>query len=167
MTKTKVNDFVEIDYIGKIKETNEVFDLTDLEQARQKNMYNPKATYGPRTIQIGKKQIIKGIDEFLADKETGKTYTLEIKPEDAFGKKDAKWIKIITKDFLIEQGINPTLGLQISTGGRLGTIRSVSGGRVTVDFNHPLAGKNLVYEITINKVVENKISTESKDQTKR
>ena len=37
--------------------------------------------------------------------------------------------------------------------GLIGTIRSVSGGRTIIDFNHPLAGRNLTYEIKINKII--------------
>jgi hypothetical protein len=38
----------------------------------------------------------------------------------------------------------------------MGTVRTVSGGRVMTDFNHPLSGKDVVYEIKINKMVADK-----------
>ncbi|MEM1601238.1 MAG: hypothetical protein QW339_04620 [Sulfolobales archaeon] len=42
----------------------------------------------------------------------------------------------------------------VEIGGQLGTIRSVSGGRVVVDFNHPLAGKTLTYSFKVVKKLE-------------
>ena len=37
----------------------------------------------------------------------------------------------------------------------MGIVRAVSGGRIIIDFNHPLAGRNLVYDITINRIITN------------
>ncbi len=154
MVKTKEHDFIEVDYTGKIKETNQIFDLTNEEQAKKENLYNPKATYGPRIICLGESQILKSLDKFLIDKEVGKQYIIELKPEEGFGKKDPKMVKIVTVDTLKKQNINPFPGLQINASGLIATIRSVNSGRATIDFNHPLAGKNLVYEIKINKLIE-------------
>lgn len=154
MVKTKERDFVEIDYVGRVKESRDIFDLTDKELAKKEKIYNEHAHYGPRIICLGENQILKAIDKFLVDKEVGKSYTLELKPEEAFGKKNPSLIKIIPSDILKKQRINPFPGLQIQASGLMGTIRSVAGGRVTMDFNHPLASKNVVYEIKINKVVE-------------
>ena len=154
MAKTKEKDFVEIDYVGRIKESNQIFDLTDKALAKKNNIYNENAKYGSRIICLGENQILPTIDKFLIDKEVGENYTLELKPEDSFGKKDSNLIKIVPSDILKKQKINPFPGLQIHAGGLIGTIRSVAGGRVTIDFNHPLAGKNLVYDIKINNIVE-------------
>ncbi len=154
MVKTKEKDFVEIDYIGKIKETGQIFDLTDKDLAKKNNIYNAKAKYGSRVICLGENQILPAIDKFLVDKEIGKNYSLELKAEESFGKKDPSLIKVMPSDILLKQKIRPFPGLQIHAEGLMGTIRSVTGGRVTIDFNHPLAGKNLLYELKIGKVVE-------------
>ena len=45
-------------------------------------------------------------------------------------------------------------GLQVNIDGLLGTIKTVSGGRTLVDFNHPLSGKNVLYKIKIGRIVE-------------
>lgn len=158
MANTKERDFVEIEYTGRIKESGQIFDLTDEALAKKENIYNPKAKYKPKIICLGENQIIPALDKFLIGKETGKEYSIELKPEESFGKKDSKLIKIVPAETLRKQNINPFPGLQINASGLLGTIRSVAGGRVTIDFNHPLAGKNLVYTIKINKVVEEDIA---------
>lgn len=157
MAKTKERDFIEIEYTGRIKESGQIFDLTDEALAKKENIYNPKANYKPKIICLGENQIIPALDKFLIGKETGKEYSIELKPEEAFGKKDSKLIKIVSAETLRKQNINPFPGLQINASGLLGTIRSVAGGRITIDFNHPLAGKNLVYTIKINRIVEEDI----------
>ncbi|MBI2148172.1 peptidylprolyl isomerase [Candidatus Woesearchaeota archaeon] len=154
MTKTKERDFIEIDYVGRIKDTNQIFDLTDVELAKKEKIYNENAKYGPRIICLGENQVLQAIDKFLVDKTVGENYILELKPEEGFGKKNANLIKIMPSDILVKQKINPFPGLQIHAGGLIGTIRSVTGGRVTIDFNHPLAGKNLTYNVKINRIVE-------------
>ena len=53
-----------------------------------------------------------------------------------------------------KQNMNPYPGLQINADGMIGTVRSVSGGRINLDFNHPLAGRELVYTFKILKKVE-------------
>jgi len=157
MTKTKEKDFVEIEYTGRIKETNQIFDLTSEELAKKENIYNPKANYGPKVICLGEGNILKSLDGFLMEKETGVILKIELKPNEAFGNKNPDLIKIFSVNDFKDQKINPFPGLQINASGMFGTVRSVSGGRVTIDFNHPLAGKNLVYEIKINRIVSNNI----------
>jgi len=44
-------------------------------------------------------------------------------------------------------------GMQLNIDGMVGTIKTVSGGRTLVDFNHPLAGKELLYKIKLNKKI--------------
>lgn len=158
MIKIKQNDFVELNYIGKIKLTNQVFDLTDKEEAKKFNLLQEGFKYGPRVICVGQKEILPGIDNALINKEIPSKFTIEIKPEEAFGKRDDKLMKTINTDILIKQKINPFPGLQLAISGMMGTIRSVSRGRTIIDFNHPLAGKELIYELELKSIVtDNKI----------
>ncbi len=153
MVIAKENDFVEVSYVGRIKETNQIFDLTDAELAKKEGVYNPQASYGPKVICLGEQHILKEIDKQLIGKETNKTYTIELTPDKAFGIKDPGLVKIVPTIELQRQKINPFPGLQINASGLLGTIRAVSGGRTTVDFNHPLASKKIIYEIKIEEIV--------------
>ena len=45
--------------------------------------------------------------------------------------------------------------MQVNIEGLMGTVRSISGGRSLIDFNHPLAGKDLIYEVEIKRIVTN------------
>lgn len=153
MTTIKEKDFIEIDYTGRIKETNQIFDLTNAEEAKKHNLFDPKFKYGPRIICVGEKEILPGIDKELIGKEIPSKLTITIKPSEAFGIRNEKLMKIVSTDTLLKQNINPYPGLQITASGMIGTIRTVSRGRTIVDFNHPLAGKELIYEVEIKSVV--------------
>lgn len=147
----KKNDFVEIEYTGKVKD-GPIFDTTDEKIAKDNNIYNEKISFGPIVICVGENQLIKGLDKNLIDKEPG-SYTIELSPEDAFGKKSAKLIQLISTSKFKQQNITPIPGLQVNIDNLIGIIKTVSGGRTLVDFNHPLSGKDVIYNIKINRVI--------------
>jgi len=147
--------FIEIKYTGRIKD-GEVFDTTDKKVAEENNIYNPKTRYGPAIVCLGEQHLIKGLDEALKDKKEGK-YTIEVDAENGFGKRDAKLIQLIPTQKLKENNIRPFPGLQLNVDGQIATVKSVSGGRCMVDFNHPLSGKDLIYEVEILRDVEDDV----------
>ena len=149
----KENDFVELDYTGKIAETGEVFDTTFAEVAREKGIFDERAAYGPAVVCIGKRHLLIGLDKQLVGKEVGKTYTLRLPVEEAFGKKNAKLIQLVSTAKFRQQQLTPFPGMQINIDGILGTVRTVTGGRTIVDFNHPMSGKELEYTATVKRIV--------------
>lgn len=151
----KEKDFVEIEYTGMTKEENIIFDTTDEEVAKDTGLFNPNMPYGAVTICIGTNAILKGLETYLIGKEPGE-YKVELSSEDAFGKKDAKLLKIVPTSVFKKANIDAVPGLQVNMDGAIGTIRTITGGRSIVDFNHPLSGKDVVYEIKVNKIVTDK-----------
>lgn len=149
----KKGDFVEIDFVGKIKDTNEIFDLTKEDVAKEKNLYNPRFTYKPIVICVGEGDLIKGLDEKLVGKDKGKC-TVEIKSEEGFGKKDPTLLKLVPIKIFTKENLRPFPGLNVNINGLIGTVRSVSGGRVIVDFNHPLSGKDLIFDLEIKRILK-------------
>ena len=144
------NDFIEIEFTGKLKD-GEVFDSNikkDLEKA------GLKLDAKPFVFPLGQGMFLKGIDNFLVDKEVDKEYELEIQPEDAFGNRDAKLIQRMPMKIFMEHKINPIQGSVLNFDGRLAKILSVSGGRVMVDFNNPLSGKVVVYKLKVLRKIE-------------
>ena len=151
--KTKEKDFIEIDYVGTIKETEEIFDLTIEKEAKNLKVYNPKGEYNPLIICLGKNDVVEGLDKQLIGKEINKEYTIEVPHEKAFGRKNPKLMKIVSTNLFRKQKINPVPGLQVNLGTMIGTIRTVTGGRTIIDLNHPLAGKTLIYKVKINRII--------------
>lgn len=150
----KKGDFIEVDYIGRILETNDIFDLTKEEDAKKNNVHNPKAKYSSKKVCVGEGQLVQGLDDAFVGKELNKDYNIELAPEKAFGKKDAKLMKIIPTNIFTKQNIRPMPGLQVNIDNSMGTIKTVSGGRTIVDFNHPLAGRDVKYEFKITKLIK-------------
>ncbi len=153
MAKIKKGDFIELEYTGKT-EDGTVFDTTDEKTAKDNGLYNEKVIYGPVIICIGQHHVLKGLDDVIEGKEPGEKFTAEIKPEDGFGKKNAKLLKMIPGSIFRRDRIDPVKGMPVNIDNNYGTIISVSGGRVIVDFNHPLASKKLIYDIKLDKIIE-------------
>ncbi|MBI2658019.1 peptidylprolyl isomerase [Candidatus Woesearchaeota archaeon] len=154
MAVVKKHDFVEIEYTGRLKGDGTIFDTTDEKVAKQNNSYDKNADYYPAIICVGENSIMKALEEQLVGKETGKEYTFEIGTENAFGRKDAKLIQMIPLNKFRQQKIQPIPGLQLNIDGVFGIVKTVSGGRCLVDFNHPLAGKDIIYNISVKRIVD-------------
>ena len=155
MIKVSKKDFIEIEYTGRIKENNAVFDTTDKQVAKE-NALEAHAEFGPVIVCVGENQVLKGVDNSLEGREVGAEYILDVKPENAFGAKNAKLIQMIPANKFLQQKIQPMPGMQLNIDGILGTIKTVGGGRTLVDFNHPLAGKELSYKVKINRKIDDK-----------
>ncbi len=147
-------DFILLNLTGKVKETNEVFDTTDVETAKKEHLQKEGEIYEPRLIVVGEGWVLKPLDEALANMEEAKPTTVEVAPEKAFGPRDPEKVKQVHLKKLAEKGINPALGMRIEFGGKNAIIRSIGAGRALLDFNPPLAGKTLVYDVTITKKLE-------------
>jgi len=145
----KENDFVELDYTGILKEDNSVFDTTDASVAKQHNL---KGDFKPVIVCLGKGHLLQGLEKKIIGKELGK-HRIELSVDEAFGRKNAKLMNLIPTQNFFKQGIRPEPGMPVQIDGTMGTVRAVTGGRTIVDFNHPLAGKDVIYEVTLHKVV--------------
>lgn len=150
-------DFVLISYVGKVKETNDVFDTTIEDIAKKEKLYKEGEIYEPKLVAVGEGWVLKALDESLLSFETGKKASVEIPPEKAFGSRDPEKVRMTPLRRLVAKGITPQLGMRVEVDGKLATVRTIGAGRVQLDFNPPLAGKTLVYEVTIEKKIDKKI----------
>ena len=149
----KLGDFVEVDYVGRVKESGEIFDLTKEGVAKKQNVFNPNTKYGPVVFIVGADFLMRGMSEALQSMKVGEKKTVVITPDKAFGQKNMELVKMIPLARFKEQNMDPVPGAIIDVGAMKGTIVSVSGGRVKVDFNHPLAGKALEYDLEIKSQI--------------
>lgn len=154
MAKIKEGDWIELDFVGRVKRTGQIFDLTKEDVAKKEGIYQENQDYKTLKVRIGSKQLISGLDNALIGKETGKEYKITINPEEAFGKRNPKLIQLTSLSKLTKKGVNPVPGMPLNIDGIMGYVRSVSGGRVILDFNHPLSGKELEYHVWIIKLIE-------------
>jgi peptidylprolyl isomerase len=147
-------DFILINYTSKVKETNEVFDTTYEEAAKKEHLFKEGETYEPKLVVIGESWVLKALDDSLTTMEISKPANVEISPEKGFGQRDPEKIKRVPIKQLYAKEINPVIGARIEYQGKNATVRSIGAGRVLLDFNPPLAGKTLVYDVVVTKKLE-------------
>jgi len=149
-------EFLLIDYVAKVKETGEVFDTTLEDIARKERLHKEGELYEAKLVVVGEGWLLKALDESLLDMKLVKPATVEISPEKAFGNRDPEKVRLVPLRRLTAKGITPQLGMRVEFDGKLATVRTMGAGRVQLDFNPPLAGKTLIYEVTVQKKLETK-----------
>ncbi len=153
--KIQKSDFIEIEFTGKSLKDNQIFDSNVKEDLKNLNPELSKKVK-PFIFSLGNNMFLDSLDEFLEGKEIGVIYEVELEPEKAFGKRDAKQVQIVPLKLFRENKLNPVPGFSFNFDGRRGKVLSSNGGRIMVDFNHPLAGHRLHYKIKINRKVDDK-----------
>ena len=154
-------DFIKVEMTGMSEETEEVFETTSEETAQEAGLWEEGRTYGPRLVIVGDGYVLRGLDERLPGTAFDEDVEIEIPPEEAFGERNPDDVQMIPFRVLRSKGINPYVGAELEIDGRPAIVRSVGAGRVQVDYNHPLAGRKIVYKL---KVVEH--ITDDKDKIK-
>ena len=149
----KESDFIELEYTAKIAETGVLFDTTSAQIAKENGLYDEHMTYEPVIVSVGKRHVVSGLDKHLVGREVGKTYTVKIPPEEGFGKKNAKLIQLISTAKFKQQNLVPRPGMQVNIDGIVGLVKTVTGGRTVVDFNHPLSGRDIEYTFSVKRII--------------
>ncbi len=147
-------DFVLMEMTGKAEETGEVFDTTNEEVAKERGIHREGNTYGPRLVVVGEGWVLRGLDARLRGTKPNEQTAIEVPPAEAFGERDPSQVQLIPFRILRSKGINPVPGAELEIDGRQAIIRSVGAGRVQVDYNHPLAGRKIVYDVKVTEIIE-------------
>jgi len=145
------NNFIEISFTGKITNTGEIFD-TNIKAEAESAGFKTEGIK-PFIMSVGHRMLPKGFDEDLIGKEIERDYELNLKPEQAFGKRNPQLVRMIPAKHFHEQKIDPVRGMQLNLDGQLVKVLSSDRGRTLVDFNNPLAGKPVTYTYKINKII--------------
>jgi len=153
--KIQKGDFIRLEYTGRTADDSEIFDTTDEALAKEHHAHAEHAAYGPVTICIGEGHLLPGLEEQLIGREVGE-HEIPLSPEQGFGKKDIKLLRMIPASAFQKQQVVPYPGLHINMDGMLGIVKTAGGGRTIVDFNHPLAGRELKYQVRVIAKVEDK-----------
>ena len=105
----------------------------------------------------GNGNLIPGLERELEGKSAGDKLSVKIAPADAYGEYDKALIQRVPRRALKGIG-NLQVGMQLHTqsphGVRAVTVTQIAGDMVTIDGNHPLAGKNLNFDVEITDVRE-------------
>jgi FKBP-type peptidyl-prolyl cis-trans isomerase 2 len=153
---SETKKMLEVNFTGKELLNGETFDTTIENVAKEKNIFNEKRKYGPLTIITGEKELHKKVESELEKMKVGEEKKIHLTAKEGFGERKQDLVRIVPLKVFQEQKINPVPGLVINLGDMLARVQSVSGGRVRIDLNHPLAGRELEYTVKLEKEVKGK-----------
>jgi peptidylprolyl isomerase len=110
----------------------------------------------PFSFTLGEGKVVPGFDKAVLGMKVGEKKTVTIKAKDAYGTRSDDNVVALSRDRFPAGGV-PKVGDQlqmVSTEGKkaIGTVIKVSDAAVTIDVNHPLAGKDLTFEIELVKI---------------
>lgn len=137
MKKVANDSTVTVNYTGRL-EDGTVFDSSMVEGRE------------PLKTQLGQGQLIKGFESGLVDMEVGQTKTVEIPANEAYG----EYLEYLVQE--VEKTQMPgdvEVGTPLMADTQMGTVqfivKEVNENTVLLDANHPLAGKNLIFDLEV------------------
>ena len=141
---TVIKEGVKVNILYEVKlETGEIVLKTEEEQ--------------PLEVVVGDGNIPKSIEKILIDMKEGETKTITLESTEAFGPKIDDLIIDLPKEELdsqVELDVGSRVSINSPEGKKFtGTILEVKDENIFVDFNHPLAGKNLIFTVTVVSIV--------------
>ena len=143
MSIARAGSTVKVSYVGTL-EDGAVFDKSQPGKDLQ--------------FTLGARQVIPGFDSAVTGMEVGETKTVFIEPEQAYGHRNQDAVVEVSRSRLPDS-MDPVVGQRLkATGGEVNDIvlriTKVKEETVILDANHPLAGKKLTFEITLNEIVK-------------
>ena len=157
--KVEAGDYVLFNYVGRF-ENGEVFDTSIEELAKKHGVYVEDREYGPMWARIGVGEIIPGLDEAIVGMEPGEKKTVTVPPEKAYGMPNPELIIKVPIEEFTKAGLEPQEGLYVMTDSGIAKILKIEENLVSLDFNHPLAGKTLVFEVEVIEVKKSEADVE-------
>jgi FKBP-type peptidyl-prolyl cis-trans isomerase SlpA len=142
MKKVETTSKVKVHYTGKL-EDGTIFD-TSLTEGRE-----------ALEVQLGEGQLIKGFEAGLIDMNEGEKKTIELSVEDSYGEPRPEFINEVPRTNVPEgvqegetlQGMGPQGPVNVK-------VTAVNEETVTLDANHPLAGKKLIFDLEVIEISE-------------
>ena len=144
-------ELISIEFTGKDATTGKVFDTTSEETAKKNGIFAQNQKYGPMVIAAGNGEVLAGLDAALLHMKVGESKTIALTPKEAFGERDPELVRVLPLQEFRKHNVSAVPGTVVNVNDMHGRVQSVSGGRVRVDFNPELAGKNLDYELKVVK----------------
>lgn len=139
----KDGDKIKVEYTGTL-EDGSVFDSS-------------KTHNEPLEFEVGGGQIIKGFDDAVKGMGKGDEKDIKLKPADAYGDPNPQLVQKVPKDQLPKEAevkVGMTLGMSLPNGQQIpARVTEVEDTEVTIDINHPLAGKTLNFKIKVVDIV--------------
>ena len=141
MAQAKTGDTVKIHFTGKL-EDGTVFGST--------------TNRGPLEFKLGEGEIIPGVDSAVEGMNVGESKTVKVPPEQAYGQHQAELVAEVSRD-QFPKDVEPKIGQKFEVPQQEGQpmavrVVDVSESTVTLDANHPLAGRDLTFDLELMEI---------------
>ena len=141
MAKVKSGDSVKVHYTGKLDDGT-VFDTSENKE--------------PLAFTAGQGMVIKGFDSAVIGMEVGESKTIKIPSDKAYGPHKAEMVMVVDRKE-VPENLNPQVGQMLQVRQKDGQafavkVTEVTEASLTIDANHPLAGKDLTFDISIDAI---------------
>ena len=138
----KKGDKIKVEYTGSF-ESGEVFDASEKHGK-------------PLEFEAGAGMVVPGFDAGVIGMDVGEEKTITLKPEEAYGMPNEQAIQKVPKDkFPAEAKEGMMIGVPLPNGQQMpAKITKIDDNEVTIDMNHPMAGKTLVFKIKIVEILK-------------
>ena len=143
MTKAKTGDTVRINYTGRLSDGTQ---------------FDSSAGRQPLEFKLGEGQIIPGLEAHVASMEPGTKSTVTIPPDAAYGPRREEAVRTLDRA-AVPAGIDIEVGTQLNAKTSSGALMPITvvefdEQSVKVDTNHPLAGRELVFDVELVEIVK-------------
>ena len=117
------------------------------------------STFGgnPATLALGRGELAAGLEQCLAHTEPGGSYVFELEPVQAFGERRENLVQSLprasfAREMVFEEGALTEFSAPDGTR-HAGQVRAMDDHDVVMDFNHPLAGRRVRFEVEVRAIV--------------
>lgn len=150
MSKAKEGDTVKVHYTGRLDD-GEIFDSSECDED------GCGCETGPLEFTIGEGQVIPGFEAAVVGMALGESREVKIPMNEAYGPYQEELVGVVERTRLPD-GVIPEVGGQLEVTGEDGEafpvlITDITDTEVTLDANHPLAGRDLTFDIRLIEII--------------
>src|SRR3989338_1484698 len=152
MKKVQNNSTVDVEYEGRTDD-NKLFDTSNEALAKKEGVYQEERKYEPLHATLGQGMLIKGFEEALIGMEESQEKTVKISSSEAYGERKEELIKTFPKDTERDKELKEGMVVIVNVQERQIPAQVIEvSDNITLDFNHPLAGKDLTFKLKVIKI---------------
>ena len=138
--------------MSEIKQNQVVSILYEVKDSDTKDYIDGNMEGKPLDFLVGAGQVIQGLEKAILKAQKGDKFNITIPPEDAYGIYDSNSLQEVSKDQF--EGISLERGMTLFGQAQDGqmvqvVVKDFNDSNVIIDYNHPLAGKTLIFDIEI------------------
>ena len=142
MTQAKAGDTVRITYTGTLSDGTQ---------------FDSNVNGEPLQFTLGSGEVISGLDAKIPGMAVGESATIAVASEEAYGPHDPAKIQKVPRDRVpaeVDLEVGMQLGARTESGQQIAfTVVDLTEDELTIDANHPLAGKDLTFDIQLVEIV--------------